>query len=343
MIRPKQQGGFGLGDLRSTNLALLIKWWWKFKTKPEELWVKVIKSIHGSNKSHKIIPIKNKFAGIWKDIVSAGNELGRIGISVSEEIIAETGSGNEVKFWIDNCENQWNLGWLRPPNSEEEWAQWTIMLHLLNNVKFKPGADRWVWKSNDKGEFSVAAVRNQITNQDGAVMEEEWKHWNRWIPPKVNYFTWRAMLKRIPVKKELIKKRIPINNHLCSRCEANEETVDHVICGCSKSKTIWNAILVWLKLSSSTEFRGVKDALAYVDGLSGSKEWKKVINAVFQTTMWNVWKARNEKEFEGNIRSGINIAETIMTDSFVWLKSRSKFHDLIWERWVDFNIRDIEK
>ncbi|KAJ0871758.1 putative reverse transcriptase zinc-binding domain-containing protein [Helianthus annuus] len=365
MIRPKQQGGFGLGDLRSTNLALLIKWWWKLKTKPEELWVKVINSIHGSNKSHKIIPINNKFTGTWKDIVSAGNELGSIGISVSDEIIAEVGSGNEVKFWIDNwcdgkrfkerfpglfkiarnkhvrvvdcftkldSENQWNLGWLRPPDSDEEWAQWTIMLHLLNNVKFKPGADRWAWKSNDKGEFTVAAVRNQITKQDGTVTEEEWK-----------YFTWKAMLERIPVKKELTKRRIPIDNQLCSRCETEEETVDHVICGCNNSKTTWREILGWIKLSTSAEFRGVKEALDHVDGLTGSKEWKKIINAVFQTTIWNIWKARNEKEFEGKTRSGVNIAETTMTDSFVWLKSRSKFQELIWERWVDFNIRDIVK
>ncbi|KAF5818485.1 hypothetical protein HanXRQr2_Chr02g0065851 [Helianthus annuus] len=102
MTRPKQHGGFHLGDLRSASLALMIKWWWKYKAKPEELWVKVIKSMHQSNRCYKIIPINNKFAGIWKDIVAAGKELGDMGISASEELVAEVGTGNTVNFWLDN-------------------------------------------------------------------------------------------------------------------------------------------------------------------------------------------------------------------------------------------------
>ncbi|XP_022014109.1 uncharacterized protein LOC110913594 [Helianthus annuus] len=240
-------------------------------------------------------------------------------------------------------ENQWNLCWARPPNSDAEWTQWTAMLHQLNKVKFKSGEDKWKWKTSDKGEFTVAAIRNQIARQDRAGSEEEWKYWNMWVPPKVNYFTWRASIERIPAKKELIKRRIPINNHLCSRCEAYEETADHVICGYSLSKSIWRNIVVWLKLPRSTEFRECRDTLEYVNDLPGSKEWKRVINAVFQTTMWNIWKARNEKEFEGNTRSGNSIVESTMADSFIWLKSRSKFQDIVWERWVDFNMRDIVK
>ncbi|KAJ0564915.1 hypothetical protein HanIR_Chr06g0256881 [Helianthus annuus] len=59
--------------------------------------------------------------------------------------------------------------------------------------------------------------------------------------------------------------------------------------------------------------------------------------------MWNIWKARNEKEFEGNNRSENSMVESVMAESFIWLKSRSKLHDIVWERWVDFNIRDIVK
>ncbi|KAJ0555528.1 putative reverse transcriptase zinc-binding domain-containing protein [Helianthus annuus] len=165
------------------------------------------------------------------------------------------------------------------------------MLQQLNSVKFKPGEDRWKWKSDDKGVFSVAATRNQIIKQHGIGVEEEWKYWNKWVPPKVNYFTWRVMIERIPVKKELIRRRIPMNNQLCSRCGIQEETVDHVICGCTSSKSVWKKILVWLKIPTSTEFRGCREALEYVNELTGSNEWKKVIRTVFQTTVWNIWKS----------------------------------------------------
>ncbi|XP_021971088.1 uncharacterized protein LOC110866044 [Helianthus annuus] len=216
-------------------------------------------------------------------------------------------------------------------------------IQSLNKAKFKTGDDKWNWKSSSKGEFIVAEIRSQIASQDNNGSEEEWRHWNKWVPPKINYFTWRASVGRIPVKSELIKRRIPINSNICSRCNAQEESVNHAICGCSGSKRIWRDIVNWLKLPSSTEFHECKDVLEYVKDLPGSNEWKKVINVVFQTTMWNIWKARNEKEFEGNNRSENSMVESVMAESFIWLKSRSKLHDIVWERWVDFNIRDIVK
>ncbi|XP_022028823.1 uncharacterized protein LOC110929940 [Helianthus annuus] len=347
MTKPRQQGGFGLGDLRSANLALMAKWWWKYKTKPEELWTKVIKAIHDTNRCYKIMPIK---------------ELGAIGISTTEEIVAEVGTGNTVKFWLDNwCggksfkerypalfkiatnrqmkvadrvvklvnENQWKIGWAWPPSSEEEWAEWSNMLQQLNNIKFRTGEDRWKWKSADKGEFSVADIRKQITKQDGAGVEEQWKFWNRWVPPKVNYFSWRTTIGRIPVKKELIRRRIRVINQSCLRCQTQEETKDHVLCGCLSSKAVWEKVFIWLKLPAATDLQGCKEALEYANGLTGSNEWKKIISVVVQTTMWNIWKSRNEKEFEGITRNSNDIVEKIMVESFIWLKSRSKFRDVL--------------
>nr|GEW96461.1 putative RNA-directed DNA polymerase, eukaryota, reverse transcriptase zinc-binding domain protein [Tanacetum cinerariifolium] len=39
--------GLNIGSLRAKNLALLGKWWWRFRKEDDGLWVKVIKSIHG--------------------------------------------------------------------------------------------------------------------------------------------------------------------------------------------------------------------------------------------------------------------------------------------------------
>nr|GEY73959.1 putative RNA-directed DNA polymerase, eukaryota, reverse transcriptase zinc-binding domain protein [Tanacetum cinerariifolium] len=45
------EGGLNIGSLRAKNLALLGKWWWRFKREGRILWVRVIKSIHGSSGS----------------------------------------------------------------------------------------------------------------------------------------------------------------------------------------------------------------------------------------------------------------------------------------------------
>ncbi|GJU24930.1 hypothetical protein Tco_1163551 [Tanacetum coccineum] len=41
-----EQGGLGVGILKAFNLALLQKWYWRFTTNPDILWVKLIKAIH---------------------------------------------------------------------------------------------------------------------------------------------------------------------------------------------------------------------------------------------------------------------------------------------------------
>ncbi|GJR89688.1 hypothetical protein Tco_0213699 [Tanacetum coccineum] len=42
----KREGGLNVGSLHVKNLALLGKWWWRFRKEGESMWARVIKSIH---------------------------------------------------------------------------------------------------------------------------------------------------------------------------------------------------------------------------------------------------------------------------------------------------------
>ncbi|KAJ0835493.1 putative reverse transcriptase zinc-binding domain-containing protein [Helianthus annuus] len=97
------------------------------------------------------------------------------------------------------------------------------------------------------------------------------------MPSKVNYFTWRAALGRIPVKHELMKRGIQINNQMCPKCDSYEESVAHLISGCTMSKLVWWNILTWLKLPVSAGFCSCAEALVYANGLAGLRDWKKLL------------------------------------------------------------------
>ncbi|XP_022019708.1 uncharacterized protein LOC110919757 [Helianthus annuus] len=124
---------------------------------------------------------------------------------------------------------------------------------------------------------------------------------------------------------------------LLGPAEDQAESVEHLVCKCTLSKSIWWNILAWVKLPVDVEFGSCKEAI----GRKGSKVWKKVINLIFQSIMWHIWKARNEKEFNGVLLSGNVVVEDIKADAYLWLKSRSKFDKLDWGRWADFNVRDV--
>ncbi|KAJ0828836.1 putative reverse transcriptase zinc-binding domain-containing protein [Helianthus annuus] len=376
MIRPRKYGGFGMGDLRNANLALLTKWGWKYKARQEALWAIVIKAIHENKRSQKYLPLNKGVAGVWKDILASFEELNNKGINVKERLIAKIGDGKTVKIWLDSwagglpfnerypdlfkivknkqstvaeCatkvgnEIQWNFKWNRPPISDAEWNQWSEMLNVLNKVKIETRPDRWGWKNQDWETFTVAAVKELIEKQADSEQNEQWSHWNTWVPAKINYFVWRASLGRIAVKQELKKRDIILNSDLCSRCGRWEESVEHLISECITSKEVWRYIIEWLKLPTDADVSSCKRIMEYPEELKGYSEWKKVIKAVFQTTIWQLWKSRNEKEFKGCTRDGKKILEDVKEEAFLWLKCRSKLQGLVWERWVDFNIRDIIK
>ena len=44
VVRSKEKGGLGLGNLKKKNLALLGKWLWRFPREQQSLWARVIKS-----------------------------------------------------------------------------------------------------------------------------------------------------------------------------------------------------------------------------------------------------------------------------------------------------------
>ena len=51
----KERGGQGVGDIEVKNAALLLKWWLRFATEDDQMWKRVIKSLH--NEGQTLIPL----------------------------------------------------------------------------------------------------------------------------------------------------------------------------------------------------------------------------------------------------------------------------------------------
>ncbi|KAJ0881016.1 putative RNA-directed DNA polymerase [Helianthus annuus] len=69
IVASKEFGGLGVGSIRDLNLALLVKWWWRLKMEPHQLWVQVVEAIHKNKRRVSMVPVKKEQTGIWKTIV----------------------------------------------------------------------------------------------------------------------------------------------------------------------------------------------------------------------------------------------------------------------------------
>ncbi|XP_071704165.1 uncharacterized protein [Rutidosis leptorrhynchoides] len=104
VISPYGAGGLNIGSLKSKNLALLRKWWWRFKTETDSLWVKVIHSLYGTNGS-LVVNVENPqhtSLGVWDNIVRVGKHIEDLEVQFNDSFVKVIGDGGSVSFW-DDC------------------------------------------------------------------------------------------------------------------------------------------------------------------------------------------------------------------------------------------------
>ncbi|XP_035840290.1 uncharacterized protein LOC110913949 [Helianthus annuus] len=98
---PMEYGGLGFGSLRDANLAMLSKWWWRFKMDKDGLWRRVIWAIHRNNISWAPIPAKMSIPGPWKQIIGINTHLNQIGVNLIDAIWCRVGCCSKAAFWLD--------------------------------------------------------------------------------------------------------------------------------------------------------------------------------------------------------------------------------------------------
>lgn len=158
--------------IRDLNLALLSKWKWLYKTKPEALWVKVICAIHKQSRTHKQFPNNLDFKSTWNSIINSRTDLEKENVDLCRLMKVKVGRGNSALFWLDNwigdgplkvsCPDlyriernkgckigdrivngqngmEWSWNWIRSPALGNETEQFQLMHRLL--CDFVPSQD----------------------------------------------------------------------------------------------------------------------------------------------------------------------------------------------------------
>ncbi|KAL4589632.1 hypothetical protein LXL04_002540 [Taraxacum kok-saghyz] len=97
-----EQGGLGIGSMVSFNLALILKWTWRFFHCQESIWMRLIKVIYGANGSF----FEGKRAAVgmspWSRVLAASRKLHVAGVVLEDTLKREVGNGQKTRF-RENC------------------------------------------------------------------------------------------------------------------------------------------------------------------------------------------------------------------------------------------------
>ncbi|GJT42663.1 RNA-directed DNA polymerase, eukaryota, reverse transcriptase zinc-binding domain protein [Tanacetum coccineum] len=253
VLASHDQGGLGIGSLKAFNLVLLQKWRWRLVTKPDLLWVKLIKSIHGPEAGFDGKGYSS--SGVWPSIVGTSNYLHSHNILPKDSLKCHLGNGTTIRFWKDLWlgdeplysrynrlfrldinenyllserynEGRWNWQWLRPIAPSRAEAMLQSLLTNLAEVTLYSSPDQWKWLIGNDGTFSIASTRTHLDHLMLPSLATS-TTWIPCLPRKVNIFLWRFNLDRLPHRLNLSKHGIDIDSILCLICNNHVESASH--------------------------------------------------------------------------------------------------------------------
>ena len=238
VMKQKNEGGLGVGDIAVKNTALLLKWWWKYGTEDDQLWKKVVKSIY--QEDNGLIPSKSSYKcpGPWLAIKNVVNNQQPLSMKTMQYLRLELGNAERIKFWEDPWlqkgilknlfpqlyvlsrqqntiiarmgwfEGQrwnWVLAWRRELSQEELKQVDELNTILQQHQPVIDGKDSMLWDA--KKNYTIKAFQ-QAFNRGSVYDSVICKAWMKLAPPKVEFFLWLALLGKLNTKEMLWKTEI---------------------------------------------------------------------------------------------------------------------------------------
>ena len=106
---------------------------------------------------------------------------------------------------------------------------------------------------------------------------------------KISFFAWEATWGKA-LTLDLIQKRGWALANKCFMCLEKEETIDHLLLHCTKTRVLWDLLF---------NLFGVSWVLPSWVGKKRKKVWRATPLYIF----WTVWKARNRLAFKDDVLS----------------------------------------
>lgn len=274
---PKEHGGLGIGSIRSLNIALLIKWWWRLNKEPKSLWARVISGIHNLRNKPMAYLHKKKIAGVWGNIANIKNDIEELGIGYNNIFKKSVKSRTETQFWRDywvgnttlkekypglyelerkkSCsvaerigENGFTGRWYVCPSSAGLSVQYNLLLRDIANTTPSNGEDQFRCTLAPDGDYCVGLMRSRIENKSITNAGELRISWGKTVPIKVSAFVWRANMGRIPSAIELNRRGLKLGSTYCSSCISGDECCDHLLVKCPYATMVRNMIFQWCNI-----------------------------------------------------------------------------------------------
>ena len=328
MTLTKDQGGLGVKDLHSWNLACILKLIWMIFFRPTSVWVSWFKEVilRGDINNYWTINTSSSFSWLVNKMIKTRSQIYPL---LRRRLV----NGESTSFWVDNWSPFGNLynylgastsrfgilrtatvaslydhdhdHWLLPPARSEN----QLALHVyLTTVNLSDDQDQYEWDVAGKtsSRYSTGEV---YTYLKGHVPLVPWTQlvWFSYGIPRHSFLTWLVMLNRCPTRDRLLQWGLDVDPK-CLLCNNSNESQNHLFFDCSYSGFIWRMISDRCQLQLTTSW---EDLIQQLLASPRNKDLRRLTLLAFQGSLYWLWPERNTRLHQQSFRTAESIFSTI--------------------------------
>ncbi|GJW40271.1 RNA-directed DNA polymerase, eukaryota, partial [Tanacetum coccineum] len=342
VLASKKYGGLGVSSFYALNRALLFKWVWRFISRDNSLWCRLIMSMHGSS-LYKLSPFRYS---TWKSIIREVHMLKDRGVDLISHCHIRVGNGLRTQFWnevwigdtqlrvmfpriyaleinkdctvADKLQFSVTSSLRRSVRGGVESSQLALLQTYIEGTLLSNMEDRWVWDLNGEGVFRVKDVRI-LLDECFLPKAPTATRWVKYVPIKINVFAWKVFLDRLPTRSNLQHRGVLVSDLLCPLCSSAQEDSSHLFFSCRLATDIVRLVCRWWNLSW-TPLGSYADWLNWFNSIRLSSKVKDLLEGVLYITWWSVWMFRNQLLFSSKAPRKDVIFDDIVSRSFTWVR-----------------------
>jgi hypothetical protein len=316
-------------------------------------------------------PIPNRASVWWKDLCRL--DILEEESWFARNVVRKVGRGDGTRFWEDwwvgaaplsirfprlysiSLQKEAFISEIRVNNDEGVHWEWhwrrelfAWELELLEEVKivvpmvaYSGEDDVWSWEPGEGGVFTVNSVYKLlcgIFSEESIFGPNELRVlkniWRSSAPSKVIAFAWKVLRNRIPTKGNLALRGVQVDGGVvdCGHCVGMEEVVSHLFLTCDFAYQVWTKICRWLGILIVLP-NNLFTLFEYFVGVARNKKMAKGFAIIWQTTIWSIWRSRNDIAFSNGVRDLVKVVEDIKQLSWRWGLARRAFPVCLFYEW----------
>lgn len=226
-----------------------------------------------------------------------------------------------VSELIDPITNEWNHDLLREMVAPSD----ITLIRSLKPSRFLR-ANSYCWNLAKSGVYSVKsgytlAVEKMEASELEQILEPSTttlkaRTWKLKTTKKIKHFIWQALSNCVPVCSSLSDRHCG-NDRTCPRCGAEEETCNHLLFECPPSVQAW-ALADIPHSPGLFPCNSIYSNLNHVLWNARTYGIPDTLLATVPWMIWYIWKARNDKIFNGKDTTPLETVQIAKAEAESW-------------------------